>query len=88
MSDRHQTTSTAPWQQRLAAAEAQTLAAAAERRWLTVDDGSLWLTPRDSHGQRDDDIWLARGDVVELPPRSAWVLQAWPHAVFGIHIGA
>lgn len=73
-----------PWQQRLSRTEARTLAAAGAARWLVVDSGCLWLTRRDSHGLRDDDVWLGAGEAIELPPRSEWVLQAWPQAVFGL----
>ena len=68
------------WAWTLGEREAQTLGAAPAQRWLRVDEGCLWLTQRDSHGQREDDIWLVAGQSLALPPGSAWVLEAWPQA--------
>ena len=77
MSAQHQS---APWDWTLDRGQAQTLEAAPSPRWLRVDEGCLWLTRRDSHGQRDDDLWLTAGENLALPAGSDWVLQAWPHA--------
>ncbi|HLL19342.1 MAG TPA: DUF2917 domain-containing protein [Rubrivivax sp.] len=71
---------TAPWDWTLDGREAQTVDAAPEPRWLRVADGCLWLTRRDSHGQRDDDLWLTAGQSLALPAGTEWVLQAWPQA--------
>lgn len=71
---------TAPWDWTLHNREAQTLTAAAAPRWLRVEEGCLWLTRRDSHGQREDDVWLTAGESLALPAGSEWVLEAWPQA--------
>jgi hypothetical protein len=77
MSQQHQS---APWDWTFDGREAQTVAAAPAPRWLRVEDGCLWLTRRDSHGQRDDDLWLTAGQSLVLPAGTEWVLQAWPQA--------
>lgn len=69
-----------PWSWNLARREARTLAAAPAPRWLRVEEGCLWLTRRDSHGQREDDVWLGAGESWALPAGSEWVLEAWPQA--------
>ena len=71
---------TAPWDWTLRKREAQTLPAAPAQRWLRVEAGCLWLTRRDSHGQREDDVWLGAGESLALPAGSEWVLEAWPQA--------
>lgn len=71
---------TEPWDWTLTKREAGTLAAAPAQRWLRVEEGCLWLTPRDSHGQREDDVWLGAGESWALPAGSEWVLEAWPQA--------
>jgi hypothetical protein len=70
----------APWDWRLVGQQAQTLPADPAHRWLRVEEGCLWLTRRDSHGQREDDLWLSAGQSAALPAGSEWVLQAWPQA--------
>ncbi len=77
MSTLHQA---APWDWTLSGREVQTLAAAPSQRWLRVEEGCLWLTRRDSHGQREDDVWLVAGESLALPAASEWVLEAWPLA--------
>jgi Protein of unknown function (DUF2917) len=59
------------------------LPAAAQRRWLAVQEGRVWLT----RSRRDatepdmaDDIWLEAGQRHALPAGSAWVIEAWPQA--------
>ena len=78
----------APWDWTLDGRQAQTLNGAAAPRWLRVEDGCLWLTRRDSHGQREDDLWLAAGESVALPAGSEWVLQAWPQARLSVLLEA
>lgn len=71
---------TDPWDWTLQNREAQTLTAAPAQRWLRVEEGCLWLTRRDSNGQREDDVWLTAGESLALPAGSEWVLEAWPQA--------
>ena len=78
----------APWDWTLRGREAQSLSAAPAPRWLRVEEGCLWLTRRDSHGQRDDDLWLAAGESVALPAGSEWVVQAWPQARLSLLLAA
>ena len=77
MSDSHQTG--APWAWQLGPNEAATLAAEPIPRWLKVETGCVWLTRANGAAQADD-IWLAAGESVALPPGSEWVLEAWPQA--------
>lgn len=70
---------TEPWAWTLDDRRASTLAAAPVTRWLRVEDGCLWVTARDGDASAPD-IWLGRGQSVELPAGTAWVLQAWPQA--------
>lgn len=69
----------APWLWQLTGHRAATLAAQATPRWLHVEDGCVWVTAEDA-GPYAPDLWLGAGDSLELPPGSAWVLQAWPQA--------
>ena len=66
-----------PWVWSLATHEVTTLAAEPRTRWLKVEDGSLWLTRRESGSDRSDDIWLCAGDSLALEAGSEWVLEAW-----------
>ena len=69
-----------PWLWQLATHEVSTLDAEPQTRWLKVEEGSVWLTRRESGIDRSDDIWLAAGESLVLPACSAWVLEAWPQA--------
>ena len=71
---------TQPWNWTLSERQVQTLPAAPVQRWLRVEEGCLWGTRRDSHGQREDDVWLAAGESLALPAGSHWLLEAWPQA--------
>lgn len=66
-----------PWLWRLATHQVTTLAAEPHTRWLKVEEGSLWLTRRESGADRSDDIWLCAGESLVLPAGSEWVLEAW-----------
>jgi hypothetical protein len=66
-----------PWLWRLATHQVATLAAEPHPRWLKVEEGSLWLTRRESGSDRSDDIWLCSGESLALPAGSEWVLEAW-----------
>jgi hypothetical protein len=67
------------WTARLEPGAALTLRAAAEPRALAVHEGRIWATRRVERG-RAEDLWLAAGERLELPPGSEWVLEAWPAA--------
>ena len=69
-----------PWLWQLATHEVTTLTAEPQTRWLKVEEGSLWLTRRESGIDQTDDIWLGAGDSLALPAGSEWVLEAWPQA--------
>lgn len=68
-----------PWEWRLAAGKAITLAAAPMARWLVVTDGRVWLT-RTGGGPDSPDVWLAAGERHRLPAGSEWLAEGWPEA--------
>jgi Protein of unknown function (DUF2917) len=68
-----------PWAWPLRDREVTTLGAGAVARWLRVDEGCIWITPRLA-GEHDPDIWLSAGESLALPAGSAWVVEAWPQA--------
>ncbi len=74
----------APWQWRLGARSAQRLAAAPVARWLAVEEGRVWLTRSPSRGpsslEPPEDVWLAAGERLPLPPGTDWVAEGWPEA--------
>jgi len=45
-------------------------------RQLRVIDGSLWLTTQGRRDRPAEDIWLLPGEMMELPARSEWVVEA------------
>jgi len=61
----------APWHWTLVGMQAESLPADLAPRWLRVEEGCLWLTRRDSHGRREDDLWLSAGETVALPAADA-----------------
>ena len=61
----------APWAWTLVPQEARTLHPEPVARWLRVERGSVWLTRANGAAQADD-IWLAAGQSLALPPGSAW----------------
>ncbi len=78
MTSPHQTE---PWSWPVAGA--MPLPAAAQRRWLAVQEGRVWLTRSRRHAVEPgmaDDIWLEAGQRQALPAGSAWVIEAWPRA--------
>ncbi len=54
------------------------LAAARHARRLRVLEGRAWITrtQRKAGEAMPEDLWLGPGDTLELPPGSAWVVQA------------
>jgi hypothetical protein len=54
------------------------LAAAGHERRLKVVEGRAWITrtQRLAAGPAPEDLWLAPGEQLVLPPGSAWVVQA------------
>ncbi|MBX3634652.1 MAG: DUF2917 domain-containing protein [Rubrivivax sp.] len=68
-----------PWTARLESGAALTLRPAAEVRALAVHEGRVWATRRVDRG-RAEDLWLAAGERLVLPPGSEWVIEAWPAA--------
>lgn len=68
-----------PWTARLEPGAALTLRPAAEARALAVHGGRVWATRRVERG-RAEDLWLAAGERLVLPPGSEWVIEAWPAA--------
>jgi Protein of unknown function (DUF2917) len=70
-----------PWAWPLAGAVV--LPAAAQRRWLAVQEGRVWLTcsrRKTAEPGMADDIWLEAGQRHVLPAGSTWVVEAWPRA--------
>lgn len=68
-----------PWTARLEPGAALTLRPATGPRALAVHEGRIWATRRVERG-RAEDLWVAAGERLELPPGSEWVLEAWPAA--------
>jgi hypothetical protein len=66
----------APWQSQLARGAVRTLGAAPIERYLRVEQGQLWLTRTRADVDEYADHWLQAGDVIELPPGSAWLIEA------------
>jgi hypothetical protein len=92
MSHDHQTSIPAvaqpqPWDWRLPAGRAEVLPVADTPRWLTVNEGRVWLTALSSREQAED-IWLAAGEGHALPPGTAWVLEGWPQASVNVLLAA
>ncbi len=54
------------------------LAGADHERRLKVVEGRAWITRTQRHagGPVPEDLWLAAGEQLTLPPGSAWVVQA------------
>lgn len=80
MTNHHDTSGRAPWQWRLSARRAQRLAAAPALRWLAVEEGRVWVTRSQASMDGAEDVWLAAGDRLPLPPGSEWVAEGWPEA--------
>ena len=70
----------APWGWSLAAGDVRRVPALPVDRWLTVQAGRLWVTRDDAASGEAEDIWLEAGQELHLPPGSAWLVEAWPHA--------
>lgn len=66
------------WQ--LAANDVRRLPPLPLARWLTVQQGRLWVTADGAAPGMAQDIWLLPGDALRLPPGSAWWVEAWPEA--------
>lgn len=84
MTNDHDPSARAPWQWRLTSRSARRLAPAPAMRWLAVEQGRVWLTRSqpclDAGQDSDQDVWLAAGDRLPLPPGSEWVAEGWPEA--------
>lgn len=76
----HDTAAVAPWQWRLGARSARRLPAAPVARWLAVEEGRVWLTRSQSSLEPPEDVWLAAGERLPLPPGTDWVAEGWPEA--------
>ena len=56
------------------------LSSARSKRWLSVDEGRVWLTRSQHTLGAGEDVWLSAGQCLALPAGSEWVAEGWPEA--------
>ena len=68
---------------RLARGQTLQLPATRAARWLRLREGQLWITAEGrANAPPPEDLWLAPGECLRLPPGTAVLAEGWPVASF------